>query len=42
MEWEKIVANNATNKGSNAKYTNSSYNPTIKNNPIKKMGRGPK
>ena len=37
MEWEKIFANDTTNKGLNTKYTNSSYN--IKKIPIKKMGR---
>ena len=38
MDWEKIFANDATNKGLISKITNSSYNSITKkqtNNPIK-------
>ena len=39
IEWEKIFANDATNKGLISKYTDSSYNSTTPkktNNPIQK------
>ena len=39
-KWEKIFANNSSHKGSIFKINNSG-NSTIKNQPIKKMGRGP-
>jgi len=41
MEWEKIFANDATNKGLISKYTNSLYSSTSKKTkqPNQKMGR---
>ena len=39
-EWEKIIANETTNKGLILKYISSSYKSTPgKTNPIKKMGK---
>jgi len=40
-EWEKIIANETTNKGLILKYISSSYKstPGKKKNPIKKMGK---
>ena len=35
MEWEKIVSNDATDKGLISKYTNNLYNSTAKK-PIEK------
>ena len=34
-EWEKIFANDMTNKGLNPKYINSSCNSTLKKNQFK-------
>ena len=39
-EWEKIFANEVTDKGLSPKYTNSSCSSISKNNPIKKCTQG--
>ena len=41
-EWEKIVANDATNKGLISKTTHTTQQQKNPNNPIEKMGRRPK
>ena len=42
MEWEKIVANDATDKGLIPKYTNNACNSTTKNQFNQKMSSRPK
>ena len=41
-EWEKIIANEATDKGLMSKYTNSSYNSIPEKQPNQKVEKTPK